>query len=201
MLKPLLKGLRIAPFVECPTCHMLFEYGTELCSSCCTELKSNGDTHVCFVVLNMGATYTPFVECPNCRKLLKVGVRRCPDCYEEVTEQYGLNSATVVIMNTVACDIANSIRGLDVFAVIAIIGSVLIFWIDLYISGSPTLFYLIVLWPMIPLVIILLWFYRFGRFALGDEEYTSARRGLSRMLVLWLAILIAQLMALIIWWL
>jgi RNA polymerase subunit RPABC4/transcription elongation factor Spt4 len=147
----------------------------------------------------MGARYTPFVECPNCRRLLKVGIRRCSKCYEEVTDEYGLNSALVVIFNTVACDIANSIRSTDMFAIFASIGSVLIFLLDGYVFGSPSLSLMILIWPLIPIVMIALWYYRFGRFALGDDEYVNAKKGLSRMLLVWLAILAVQLMVVASW--
>jgi hypothetical protein len=52
----------------------------------------------------------------------------------------------------------------------------------------------------LPLVNALLWFYRFGTFPLGDEEYLSAKRRVRRTLVLWLTITLAQIIALGIWW-
>jgi hypothetical protein len=199
VLKPLFKGLRVAPFVECPHCHALSECGTKQCLGCSADMNSKDDASVYIVMVNMGARYTPFVECPNCRKLLKIGVRRCPDCYEEIPEAYALASAVAVVTNTIACDVANSIRGYDSFAVLAVIGSVGLYVGDLYIWGSPRLFYGVLFWSIMPLMLTLLWLYRFGRFAIGDDEYLRSRRGLRRTLTLWLAISAAQIIAVAVW--
>ncbi len=175
---------------------MLSEYGAKKCLGCSEEMNLKEDSSVHFVVLNTGATYkpfTPFVECPNCGKLLKVGLRRCPDCYEEVTEEYAFSSAAAVVISTIACDLANSIRSFDAFAVLAVIGSVLIYVFERYTRDSPRLSYLILIWPITPLLATVLWSYRFGRFSFGDDEFLSSRRRMIRTLTLWLAILAAQL--------
>ncbi|HKB65287.1 MAG TPA: hypothetical protein VKC61_05485 [Pyrinomonadaceae bacterium] len=200
MLKPLFKGLKIAPFVECASCYALSEYGTQQCKSCGTEITSTGDSKISFVALNLGARYTPFVTCPNCRKLVRVGVKRCADCYEEIPDDYALNSAAAIVANTVACDIANSIRQYDSFAVIAVIGSVAIYICDLYIFGrAPRLFYFVLLWSIFPLMTTSLWFFRFGRFRLGDADYLEAKRRMRRTLTIWLGITSAQIIALRTW--
>ena len=196
MLKPLVKGLKLAPFVECPECHVLTEYGKEKCLSCSAALGSHQDRTVHIVMLNMGARYTPFVECPNCLKLVRIGVRRCPDCYEEISENYALASAVTVVTNTIACDVAASIRSIDAFAVIAVILSALFFIFEAYGSNSPGLIWFILFWPVQSLVMILLWFYRFGKFSLGDKEYLQARQRMNASLILWLAILAVQSLAL-----
>jgi RNA polymerase subunit RPABC4/transcription elongation factor Spt4 len=201
VLKPLFKGLKLAPFVECANCHALSEHGTKQCKSCGAEMISTGNSRIFIVALNLGARYTPFVECPNCQKLVRVGVNRCPDCYENIPEGYALNSAAAIVANTVACDVANSIKAFDSFAVLAAIGSVPIYFLDLYVSGSPKLFYLVILWSVMPLMTTLLWLYRFGNFKLGDDEYLRAKRGVRRSLTLWLALTSAQIIALGTWWL
>ena len=199
MLKPLFKGLKTAPFVECPNCHSLTEYGSQKCLSCSHDLSTNDNLTIHIVMQNMGDKYTPFIECPNCRRLLKVGVRRCPDCYEEVSEEYALSSAITVVVNTVACDVANSIRSLDAFAVLVVILSGLVFALDVWTSGSPKLFYFVLIYSLMPLTTTALWFYRFGRFKLGDEEYLKAKRALIGTLMLWLGIISAQIIALVAW--
>ena len=196
MLKPLLKGIRLAPFIECPHCHALSEHGTPQCKFCNTNLSSTEDLKVVIVAVNLGARYTPFIECPNCQRLVKVGTTRCPDCYEEIAEPYALTSAATVVFNTVACDIANDIRSFDTFAMLTIPMGIGIYFIDLYSFRSPTLFYFALLWPVIPLLSTILWFYRFGNFPLGDDEYLSAKRRMRRTLTLWLAITAALIIAL-----
>jgi len=201
VLKPLFKGLKLAPFIECANCHVLSEYGTDQCKSCGAKIKTDADPRIFILALNLGARYTPFVECPNCEKLVRVGVNRCPDCYENIPEAYALNSAAAVVANTVACDVANSIKAFDSFAVLAGIGSAVIYLLDLYVSGSPKLFYFCLLWSAMPLTSVLLWLYRFGNFKLGDDEYLCAKRDLRRSLRLWLAIITVQIIALAVRWL
>jgi hypothetical protein len=142
-----------------------------------------------------------FVECPNCKQLLEYGAGVCPRCREEINSDYALVSAVVVHHNTQACSLANSIKGGDTFAYIAIVGSVFIYAIDIYAIGSLALFYFIVLWPVIPLLVVTVWFIRFGGFKIGDEEYLSAKREMRGSLLLWLAILAVQLIVIGAWWL
>lgn len=200
MIQPLFKGIKLEPFIECPHCHALSKHDTPECKFCNTKLSSTEDLNVHILAVNLGARYTPFVECPNCRKLVKVGVRRCIDCYEEIPEAYAFSSAATIVFNTVACDVANSIAAFDTFAVLAALLGIACFFIDLYSFGSPRLFYLTLFWPVLPLLTTILWFYRFGTFTLGDDEYLSAKRRMQRTLTLWLAITSAQIIALGIWW-
>jgi len=198
MLQPLLKGIRLAPFVECPHCHALSQHGTPECKLCNTKLDSK-DLNL-IVAVNLGARYTPFIECPNCQRLVKVGTTRCPDCYEEIAETYALTSAATVVFNTVACDVANDLRSFDTFAMLIVPVGIGVYFIDRYSFGSPTLIYLALFWPVIPLLSTILWFYRFGNFALGDDEYLRAKRRMRRTLTLWLAITAALIIALAVWW-
>lgn len=201
MIQPLYKGIKLEPFIECPHCHVLSKHGTPECKFCNTKLSSTEDLNVFIVAVNLGARYTPFVECPNCQKLAKVGIRRCPDCREEIPEPYALSSAAIVVFNTVACDVANSVTTFDAFAVLAVPLGIVLYFIDLYSFGSPRLFYLTLIWPVMPLLTAILWVYRFGTFPLGDDEYLSAKRRVQRTLTLWLAFTSAQIIALGIWWL
>jgi hypothetical protein len=200
MLQRLFKRIQLAPYIECPHCHALSKHGTPECKLCNTTLSPTENTKVHIVAENLGGRYTPFIECPNCQKLMKIEIRRCRDCYEEIPEAYALSSAVTVVFNTVACDAANTIASFDTFAVLAAVIGVAIFFTDLYSSGSPVLFYFTLLFPVFPLLSVILWFYRFGKFALGDEEYLSAKRRMRRTLTLWLAFASAQIIALAIWW-
>lgn len=200
MIQPLFKPIKLAPFIECPHCHALSKHGTPECQFCNTKLNTTEDLTVHILAVNLGARYTPFVECPNCRKLIKVGIKRCGDCYEEIPEEYAFSSAVTVVFNTVACDVANSIASFDTFAVLAVIIGIVCFLIDLYSFGSLGIFYLTLFWPVLPLLSTILWFYRFGTFPLGDEEYLRAKRRVQRTLTIWLAITSAQIIALGIWW-
>lgn len=201
MIGPLFKRIKLEPFIECPHCHAFSKPGTAECKLCNTKLVLGDDFKVHIVAVNLGARYTPFVECPNCKKLVKVGTRRCRECYEEIPEAYAMSSAATVVFNTVACDVANSIATFGPFAVLVILLGIAFYLYDLYSFGSLGLFYFTLLWPAIPLLMIILWFYRFGNFPLGDEEYLSAKRRMRRMLTVWLAIVSAQIIAIGIWWL
>lgn len=201
MIGPLFKGIKLEPFIECSHCHAFSKPGTPECKFCNTKLVLGEDVKVHIVAVNLGARYTPFVECPNCKKLVKVGTKRCRECYEEIPEPYAMSSAATVVFNTVACDVANSIAVYDPFAMLVIVLGIVIYLYDLYAAGSLGLFFLSLLWPATPLLLIILWFYRFGNFPLGDEEYLSAKRRMRRMLTVWLAIASAQIIAIGIWWL
>jgi len=169
--------------------------------SCARRSSSRPDSPGEIVIENLGASYTPFIECPNCRKFSKVGTKRCPECYEEIDENYALSSATTIVVNTLACDVANFIRSYNPFAVISLILGAGIYVSDLWISGAPRMFYATLLWPIVPVTTTSLWFYRFGKFQYGDEEFQVARHHMHRSLTIWLAILAAQIIALGISWL
>lgn len=141
----------------------------------------------------------PFVECPNCRELVELGVEYCSRCRETIDPEYGLASAIVVHHNTQACSVANVISGFDAFIPLALIGSILIFLIDLYVSGQPTIFLFLPIWPLIPVVIIIGWFFRFGRFKIGDDEFLKARREMRSSFLFWIVVLFVQILAIVAW--
>ena len=200
MLGPLFKGIKLAPFIECSHCHALSTPGTPECKLCNTKLGSTGDSKFHVVAVNLGARYTPFVECPNCKKLAKVGIKRCRECYEEIPEAYALSSAVTVVFNTVACDVANNLAVFDKFAVFAVLLGISLYYLDITSYGSPAISYLMPLVIVQPLLLVILWFYRFGNFPLGDAEYLTAKRRMRRTLTLWLAISAVYIVAMGIWW-
>lgn len=200
MLGPLFKGIKLAPYIECSHCHAVSTPATVECKLCNTQLASSEDWKINIVAVNLGARYTPFVECPNCKKLVKVGKKRCRECYEEIPEPYALSSAVTVVFNTVACDVANSLAIFDKFAVFVVLLGTVIYAFDINSFGSPALSYLLPLVLVQPLMLVILWFYRFGKFPLGDAEYLSARRRMRRTLTLWLALASAYVIAIGIWW-
>jgi hypothetical protein len=139
----------------------------------------------------------PFVECPNCEQLLEHGSEMCPRCCEEIDPEYGLLSAALVHHNTQACAFANTIKGGDTFAYLAIPLTVVIYLIDMYAVGAPALFYFVLAWPVIPLFFIALWLNRYALFKAGDEEFVRTRRDMWGSLLLWLALLAVQIIALL----
>lgn len=141
----------------------------------------------------------PFVECPNCRQLIEFGAERCSRCREPIDPEYAVISAVIVHQNTQACTVANVISGFDAFIPLALIGSILIFVIDLYVSGRPTLFLFLPIWPLIPLVIIAGWFFRFGRFKIGDDEFLKAKREMRSSFLFWTVVLVVQILAIVTW--
>lgn len=134
----------------------------------------------------------PFVECPNCRRLFEFGATQCPHCREEINPKYAQASASVIILNTQACSLANSIKTAEPGAIIVFLVSA--FGVFLY---SPSLLIVSFLTPVISLAAIILWFNRFGRFRAGDEEYLKAKARMRGSLKLWLALLAVQLLLLL----
>jgi len=141
----------------------------------------------------------PFVECPNCRQLLEYGVPHCPRCREEIEPEYALVSAVVVHHNTQAIAVAKTISSGDAFIPLALIGSILIYLGDWYIFGGPRgNFLLLFFWPSVPLLAIVVWYFRFGRFKIGDEEFLQARKELRRSFCFWLVFLVVQVLCVVV---
>lgn len=135
----------------------------------------------------------PFVECPNCRRLVEYGSEWCPRCREEIRPEYAAISAAVVHYNTQACSLANSVKGLDPFVFITLLCSAFAYAIDRYALGSLGIFYVALAQPLVPLLVILVWFYRFGAVGFGDDEFVRAKKEMRASFMMWLAVLLAQL--------
>jgi RNA polymerase subunit RPABC4/transcription elongation factor Spt4 len=132
----------------------------------------------------------PFVECPNCKRLLEYGAKNCPRCREEIDPDYALLNAVIVHHNTQAVSLANTIKTGEFAAIINISAS-----IYAYFLGVPAIFALSFFMPVLSLSVILVWFFRFGRFKIGDEEYVKAKRDMRSSILLWLGLLIVQVLA------
>ena len=145
-----------------------------------------------------GPAVFPFVECPNCHQLLEFGASLCPRCREEISPEYAAVSAAIVHYNTQACSLANTITTFNAFIPLALIGTILIYFGDWYVSGRPRISIGLLFWPTIPLIAIILWYLRFGRFRIGDEEYLRARHEMRRSFAFWLAFLIVDVLLLIV---
>ena len=147
-----------------------------------------------------GPAVFPFVECPNCKQLLEFGASLCPRCREEIGPEYALVSAVIVHHNTQACSVANTIATFNAFIPLALIGTVLVYIGEAYVLGSPRISAVLLFWPGIPLFAIAVWYVRFGRFRIGDEEYVRARREMRRSFAFWLAFLIVDVLLIAIAW-
>ncbi len=109
-------------------------------------------------------------------------VSRCPDCYELIDEQYAWTSGAVVLINTKACAMANTIKTLDPIGILSIVIAALA-----YVSDLPSGFLIsAVAWPIITMIAIATWFIRFGWFKLGDEDFAAARQAMRVRLFCWL---------------
>jgi RNA polymerase subunit RPABC4/transcription elongation factor Spt4 len=135
---------------------------------------------------------SPFVECPNCKRLLEYGADKCPVCREEIDADYALLSALVIQHNTQAISLANTIKTAEPAAVLICLTTLIGYFL-----GSPSLFIINLLMPVLSLLIISVWFYRYGRFKIGDEEYVKAKREMSASGKLWLALLAAELIVML----
>lgn len=147
-----------------------------------------------------GPPVHPFVECPNCKELVELGATNCTRCREEIGSDYALMSAVLVHHNTQACSAANTITSLNAFIPLALILGIVIYLIDFYGSGAPRLSFGILLWPLMPLFAIGIWYFRFGRFSLGDDEYLRARREMKSAFLFWLVLLIVQVLLILVSW-
>jgi hypothetical protein len=131
---------------------------------------------------------TPFVECPNCKQLVEYGSTHCSACREEIDPEYALASAIIVIQNTRACSLANTIKTFEPIAVIVFITCLF----GAYLGPSLILASLIT--PLMGVSATVSWFVRFGSFKLGDEEFAKAKRDMRNSLKLWLVLLAVLLL-------
>lgn len=135
---------------------------------------------------------TPFVECPNCKRLVEFGTEMCPDCREEIGDEYAAVSAAIIFHNTQACSSANTIKTGDRAALLILCASAYAFFVSnlgLFVTCAAT--------PVLALVVISVWFFRFGSFQYGDEEFVRARNDMKASLKLWAALLAVQSLALL----
>lgn len=200
MNHPLL-NLKFVKFVECSHCKALSEYDKQrvTCWACARDIVIDDKTPFLFGVKNTGATYTPyetFIKCPNCRKLLVVGTTNCPDCREELSEEYAFASSCIELLKTIACDNARTILSANTPMMVMVLAiSVFIFGFDIA-TKEVALAYLVPFQSVVPLLIAVLWLYRFDRIPDDDEEYLVAKREVRRALLYWFLIFAAQIFVL-----
>lgn len=138
---------------------------------------------------------TPFVECPNCGRLVEFGAEHCPACREVIEKGYALLSVGVVAFNTRAVSLANTIKTGDPAAFIVLLASAYVYFLD---ASGGSLSSLQSLWattlavPVLALAAVALWFFRYGRFRMGDADFDRSKLDMRWSLMLWLALLFAQ---------
>jgi hypothetical protein len=132
-------------------------------------------------------------SCPNCRRLLPSGTKRCKYCLEEIDDDYANLNAFLHFQLTQAISHANIIATFDPAIVFFVIASLCLRWLKLeFYSDIPHLSIALeivfgLVW-LAPVVAIIIWFYRYGRWRIIDEEeYQSKRRSMKLSLRMWLA--------------
>jgi hypothetical protein len=50
-----------------------------------------------------------------------------------------------------------------------------------------------------PLIVIVVWFFRFSQFKFGDDEFLKARREMRRSFIFWLVVLVVQVLVIAVW--
>jgi len=115
----------------------------------------------------------------------------CPSCREEINPDYALVSAAVVVANTQACSHANTIKTAEMGALIVFGASLLGFLLR-----DSSLLIVNLLTPTISLAAVLIWFRRYRKFRIGDEEFVKAKARMQTSLRLWSTLLVVQLLAL-----
>lgn len=115
---------------------------------------------------------TPYGNCPRCRELVLFGSTHCPYCDLELDQEEIFPSVIVNFVITQAISSANSIRTFDM-GVIIFIGMIVSryfvnygLWVDIGLSS----FWLLPLW------MIVRWYFKHGRWEIDDEEYSHAKK-------------------------
>ena len=137
----------------------------------------------------------PFAKCPNCGRLLRIRAEECPECGRKIDEQYAFYSALVVTVITQACSFANTIKHLDLGALIIIVVSLYV-----YLVGEPMLFAFVPMMSVMPLLAVVWWLCKFGRYKFDDEDFVKAKRDMRASLKLWLTLFVVQLISVAATW-
>jgi len=140
---------------------------------------------------------TPFVECPNCGRLVEFGAEHCPACREVIEKGYALLSVGVVAFNTQAVSLANTIKTGDAAAAAVLLASAYVYFLDASDGGLSlqSLWATTLAVPVLALSAVALWFFRYGRFRMGDADFDRSKLDMRWSLMLWLALLFAQTLA------
>jgi len=200
MNHPLL-NMKLVKLVECSHCKAMCEYEKEqvTCWACAADFVVDEKTPVTAAFKNTGATYTPYtayIKCPNCRKLLKLGTTNCPECREEVTEGYALTSSYLELLRTIAIDNARSILSANTaMMTIMLAVSVGVFGFSIA-TKEVGIGYTVPFLSVVPLLVTILWLYRFGRIPDDDAEYLEVKHDVRRALTHWALIFAAQVFVL-----
>lgn len=97
----------------------------------------------------------------------------------------------MVVYNTAACSSANTIKTVEYAGVLVLIATGIGVW-----TASPALILDAALVSVIFTVAVFVWFRRFGRTDFGDPDYAKAKRDMKISLILWLAFIVIQSLAL-----
>lgn len=187
----------VTAYLECSTCGALCDYRADMtaCSTCTAEIVIDDDTRVQLYAMDRfdnNRPYHLYVRCPHCWRLLSPGTSLCPHCREELSEEYALFSLVTEAVKTVACDNARAIASLNKLAVILALAAAYMLGVSL-INGEFGFSLVIPIVTLIPMVAILIWFYRFGSMRDDDKDFLHARHQVTQSLKLWLFMLAAEL--------
>jgi hypothetical protein len=141
--------------------------------------------------------------CPHCRRLLPYGTSCCKYCLEDIDDEYAQVNAYIHFQLTQAISHANKIATFDPAIIFFAIASLCLRWLKLEFFGETPRLWIVVailfnlVW-LLPLVGIIVWFYRYGRWrAIEEEEYQSKRKSMRLSLRMWLAAYIFQVVILV----
>ena len=136
--------------------------------------------------------------CPHCKRLLVLGAKQCPHCLEELDEGYAHTSAYINFQLTQAISHANMISTFDPAIIFFGIASVCLLWLKSeMVAEVPRVWTLLsaahsLVW-LLPLVAIVGWFFRYGKWRIIDEEeFQSKRQSMRLSFRMWLAAYVVQ---------
>ena len=95
------------------------------------------------------------------------------------------------MVNTQACSHANIIKTAEMAALVVFFASLIGFLLR-----DPSLFVVNLLTPIISLAAVLMWFRRYRKFRIGDDEFVKAKARMRTSLRIWTTLLVVQLLAL-----
>src|SRR5262245_60021029 len=127
---------------------------------------------------------TPIANCHTCGEMVQFGLEKCPNCGIVLDQEDIYPSVVVNFIITQAISSANSIRTFDVAVFFSLgvsllrLGLEMPFWYNV-VTCIPWLF---------PLIIIIRWFFKHGRWPITDGEYELAKKEMRSGFGLWLVV-------------
>jgi hypothetical protein len=129
-------------------------------------------------------------RCPSCNEVLTLGQTACRYCSIPISQDRALAAAAQFETVSKAVSQANNLKFGNIAALLFI--GIQTFLCLTYDQTSPR-FFIVQAAPVIALVTLLIWFFKYGTLQTKDPDYPEAKAAIKKSLLVWGATLIVQI--------